>query len=109
MTRVAAAARGIPAITHRVAHRVVAAACTELVPPLGTDQFYNGEAVASAGVGGTLEPAGFSGDEVAAAVERLLTESSFRAAAGALRREIAAMPHPRDVLPTIMDVARRAA
>ena len=81
----------------------------QLVLPLGADQFYNGEAVTSAGVGRMLEPAGVSADELAGTVQRLLGELSFRAAAGALAREIAAMPHPREVLPTIMDVVSRAA
>lgn len=81
----------------------------QLVLPLGADQFYNGEAVTSAGVGRMLEPARVSAGEVAGAVKRLLGEPSFRAAAGVLRREIAVMPHPRDVLPEIMDVVSRAA
>ena len=80
----------------------------QLVLPLGADQFYNGEAVTSAGVGRMLEPARVSAGDVAGAVERLLGEPSFRAAAGVLRREIAVMPHPRDVLPEIMDVVSRA-
>jgi len=81
----------------------------QLVLPLGADQFYNGETVTAAGVGLMLQPAHVGAGEMAGAVHRLLTESSFRAAAAAVRREIAAMPHPREVLPTIMDVVSRAA
>ncbi len=86
----------------------------QLVLPLGADQYYNGQTVTAAGVGLMLEPAvvraGPAGvDEVARAVDRLLVGPSYRTAAAAVRREIAAMPHPREVLPDMLHVARPAA
>jgi UDP:flavonoid glycosyltransferase YjiC (YdhE family) len=73
------------------------AALSHAVPqvclPHGADQFLDAAAIARAGAGLQLD-ADVEGDDVAAAVGRLLGEPSFRSAAASVAAEIARMPDP---------------
>ena len=69
----------------------------QLCLPQGADQFFNADAVATAGAGLTLAPADASADAIAQAVKRLLEEQSFRGAAATVSETIASMPGPDDV------------
>jgi UDP:flavonoid glycosyltransferase YjiC (YdhE family) len=68
----------------------------QVLLPQGADQFFNADAVTTAGAGVTLRPDDVSGEAVAAAVTAVLggTEPS---AARALAAEVAALPAPDDV------------
>jgi UDP:flavonoid glycosyltransferase YjiC (YdhE family) len=69
----------------------------QLLLPQGADQGIDAEVLAGSGAGLALSPAEITPDAVEAAARTLVTEPAFRAAAGRLRREIAAMPAPADV------------
>jgi UDP:flavonoid glycosyltransferase YjiC (YdhE family) len=79
----------------------------QLILPQGADQFINADVVVSAGVGLSLEPDSVSPGSVVEAARSLLTDSSYRYAARPVRREIAAMPHPTDVLPALVGLANK--
>jgi UDP:flavonoid glycosyltransferase YjiC (YdhE family) len=81
----------------------------QLILPQGFDQFINAGMVVSAGLGLSLEPVSVSPESVVEAARLLLGDSSYRDAAGSASREIAAMPHPMDVLPTLVSLAKVAA
>jgi UDP:flavonoid glycosyltransferase YjiC (YdhE family) len=66
----------------------------QLCLPQGADQFLNADACRRAGAGLVLEPAEANQAAIAAAVSRILADGSFRARAGAVAAEIAAMPGP---------------
>lgn len=77
-------------------------ACLGLgIPQLGlpqaADQFLNASAVTRVGAGLALAPDEVDPAAVATAVRRLLDEGSFRACAGEVAAEIAAMPSPDEV------------
>ena len=69
----------------------------QLCLPQSADQFLNAEACRRAGVGLALEPAEADHASIAAAMSRLLAESSFRDRASEVAAEIAAMPDPEQV------------
>jgi UDP:flavonoid glycosyltransferase YjiC (YdhE family) len=77
----------------------------QLILPQGADQFINADMVVSTGLGLSLGPDSVSPDAVIEAARSLLTDSSYRDAARPICREIAAMPHPTDVLPTLVQRA----
>ena len=68
----------------------------QLLLPQGTDQFWNADRMAGAGLAEVLEPPQVTPDAVAhaAAVEL----GNYRRAVDAVSAEIAALPHPSDVL-----------
>jgi dipeptidyl aminopeptidase/acylaminoacyl peptidase len=68
----------------------------QVLVPKGADQFWNADLMARAGLAAVLEPAHVTADAVGRAAATEL--ASDRAAIGAVRQEIAAMPHPSDVL-----------
>lgn len=72
-----------------------AAGVPQLLLPQGADQFFNAEAVATAGAGLPLVGPGADVEAVTAAAGRLLTVGGpERAAASALASEVAALPSP---------------
>lgn len=81
----------------------------QLLLPQGADQFGNAAACRAAGVALTLAPDEVTAGEVAMAVRRLLVSPSFRAEASRVRRDLAAMPTPGEVLADLVsDVAAAA-
>ena len=74
----------------------------QLCLPQGTDQPANTAALLPSGAALALSPDETTADAVAAALERLLDERSFRAAAEAVQREIAAMPDADTVLAALV-------
>ncbi|HYR61142.1 MAG TPA: glycosyltransferase [Actinomycetota bacterium] len=69
----------------------------QLCLPQGADQFLNAAAIASAGAGLAILPGEFTPEAVTDAVERLLSDHSFRDAAARVRASIAAMPPVEEV------------
>ncbi|SDL72870.1 UDP-glucoronosyl and UDP-glucosyl transferase [Lentzea albidocapillata subsp. violacea] len=74
----------------------------QVVLPQGADQFGNADALVAAGA--ALRPAAFSAGPIADCVRRLLTDSSYREAAGQLAREIRHTPSPEEVADSLADV-----
>ncbi len=68
----------------------------QVLVPKGADQFWNADLMARAGLAAVLEPSHVTPDEVARAAATELAND--RPAGEAVRREIAAMPDPSDVL-----------
>jgi UDP:flavonoid glycosyltransferase YjiC (YdhE family) len=66
--------------------------------PQGADQFRNAEGGLRSGAALAVPPDEASPEAVAAAVRRVLSQGSFRTAAEAVAREIAAMPSPDQVV-----------
>lgn len=83
--------QGGTAILPMLAHRIPL-----LLMPQGANQFHNAEACASAGVGRYLLPGTVTAGAVLEAVRVLLERPEYRAAAGRLGDELAAMPSPSD-------------
>jgi MGT family glycosyltransferase len=77
----------------------------QLALPQGADQFRNAEGVVDAGVGLRLLPHEITAATVAAAVHDLLDDPRYRAAATRVRDQIAAMPSPDAVVPTLAELA----
>lgn len=75
----------------------LAARLPQLCVPQAADQFLNAAACARSGVGLVVGPGRVSVEGVRDAVERLLAEPGFRAAAERVSDEIAAMPSPPEV------------
>jgi UDP:flavonoid glycosyltransferase YjiC (YdhE family) len=73
----------------------------QLCLPQGADQFLNSAAVTSARAGISLTPSAATASALRDAVARLLDCASYREAAAALGRSIAAMPTPEDVAAVI--------
>jgi len=69
----------------------------QLCLPQGADQFLNAQAVARAGAGISLLPDVATPEAICGALDRLLEEPSYRACAGTISADIAAMPPPADV------------
>ena len=69
----------------------------QLCLPQGADQFLNAAAIASAGAGLAIMPGDGTPEAVTDAVQRLLTDHSFRDAAARVRESIASMPSVEDV------------
>jgi UDP:flavonoid glycosyltransferase YjiC (YdhE family) len=65
--------------------------------PQGADQFQNADLVLSVEAGTRLLPPEFSAEALAAEAKKVLTEPSYREAAGRIAEEIAAMPAPEQV------------
>jgi UDP:flavonoid glycosyltransferase YjiC (YdhE family) len=80
----------------------------QLILPQGANQFINADMVVSAGLGLSLEPDRVNADSVVEAARLLLTDNSYRNAAQSICREIAAMPHPTDVLSILVRLAKEA-
>ena len=74
----------------------------QLCLPQQADQFRNATGGLAAGAVLSLAPDAASPEAIAAAVQRLLDEPSFRAAAEGIARSIAAMPSPQEVVETLV-------
>jgi hypothetical protein len=70
----------------------------QLLLPHGADQFMNAQALIDSGAGLRLLPEEITADAVAEAVQALLAEPSYRAAASGIGAEIATMPSPADAV-----------
>ena len=81
-TLLGALANGVPAV----------------VMPEGADRPFTAASLVASGAAVSLDPRAASADDVAAAVQSVLDEESYRARARALASEIAAMPSPADVM-----------
>ena len=79
----------------------IALGLPQLILPQGADQFRNAEAAARAGVALSLGPADVTSARVESAARTLLSEPAFVAATHELRSEVAAMPHPDQVVTTV--------
>jgi UDP:flavonoid glycosyltransferase YjiC (YdhE family) len=91
-------------VSHAGAGTMLGALChglPQLCLPQGTDQPSNTAALMPSGAALALWPGEVTAEAVADAVDRLLREPSFRAAANGLRTEIEAMPTADDVLDAI--------
>jgi UDP:flavonoid glycosyltransferase YjiC (YdhE family) len=76
-----------------------------LILPQGADQYVMGDRVLEAGVGLRLVPEDVNPSSVKKSVLALLEEPPYRAGAHRLKREIAAMPGPEEVVHLIEEVA----
>ena len=74
----------------------LAAGTPQLLLPKGADQFFNADAMAAAGLAAVLEPRDATADAVATLAKVVLEDD--HPAVEATRAEIAALPHPADVL-----------
>jgi MGT family glycosyltransferase len=79
-----------------------------LALPQGADQFVMAELLQATGAGLVLEPAELNPARIREGVLALLHNPVYRAAAGRLQHEIAAMPGPNEAVPPIEDVVRRS-
>jgi UDP:flavonoid glycosyltransferase YjiC (YdhE family) len=78
-----------------------------LVLPQGANQFWNAERCATLGAAIRLLPDEVDAGSVREAVRALLEDPGYRAQARRLAAEIAAMPAPADVVPTLEALAAR--
>jgi UDP:flavonoid glycosyltransferase YjiC (YdhE family) len=78
---------------------------TQLLLPQGADQFFNAEILTAAGAARALPNDAQQPGAIGEAVRELLGDAPERQAATRLRDEIAAMPSPRDVVPSLVTLA----
>jgi UDP:flavonoid glycosyltransferase YjiC (YdhE family) len=78
---------------------------TQLLLPQGADQFFNAEILTAAGAARALPNDAQQPGAIGEAVRELLGDAPERQAAMRLRDEIAAMPSPRDVVPSLVTLA----
>lgn len=78
----------------------------QLLLPHGADQFVNAQALVDSGAGRCLLPEQITPESVAGAVQALLSDPGYRAAARGIATEIAAMPVPAQ---TVSKLARLTA
>lgn len=86
----------IAAMTHGV---------PQLVLPQGADQFRNAELVASSGLGAQLVGEAFTADAAREIALKLLRDNDVHAANARIAAEIAAMPHPDEIVPKLVELA----
>lgn len=87
---------------------LLTAAChglPQVLIPQTADNPFNAANFAAGGASVTLDPADAGPAEIAAAVTRVLTEESPRAAAGKLRAEIESAATPAEIVRTLEDLA----
>ncbi|GHH46645.1 glycosyl transferase [Lentzea cavernae] len=77
----------------------------QLVLPQGADHFRNAGIVTSTGLGAQLVGADFTADAVQETARKLLQDNDVRVANAGIAAEIAAMPHPDDVVPRLVELA----
>ncbi|WP_089921654.1 nucleotide disphospho-sugar-binding domain-containing protein [Lentzea albida] len=77
----------------------------QLVLPQGADHFRNAGIVAGTGLGAQLVGADFTADAVQETARKLLADDDVRVANARIAAEIAAMPHPDDVVPELVELA----
>jgi UDP:flavonoid glycosyltransferase YjiC (YdhE family) len=83
----------------------LAAGLPVVLLPMGADQPLNAERCVALGAGVALDVMGCTPQHVGAAVEHLLREPSFRAAAARVRDEIAGLPGPKTAVALIEAIA----
>lgn len=83
----------------------MAYAVPQVVLPQGADQFRNAEIVAKAGLGAQLVGEQFTKDALHRTAGELLHNTAVRAAVDGIAAEIAAMPHPDEVVPKLVELA----
>jgi hypothetical protein len=76
----------------------------QLLLPQGADQFYNAQILPATGVARALPNEAQQPGAIAEAVQALLGDSPERHTAARLRDEIAAMPSPAEVVPTLIEL-----
>ncbi|MFF0608112.1 glycosyltransferase [Nocardia tengchongensis] len=77
-----------------------------VLSPRGADQFPTAAACRTAGVAQVLTPDPVSPEAVHTAIDTVLTDDSYRIAAGRLRAEIAARPSPASVAQTLLTIGK---
>jgi UDP:flavonoid glycosyltransferase YjiC (YdhE family) len=77
----------------------------QLVVPQGADQFRNAEIVASGRLGEQLVGDQFTSDAVHETARKLLQDNDVHAAAAGVAAEVAAMPHPDEIVPKLVELA----
>ena len=77
----------------------------QLLLPQGADQFFNAEILTTAGAGRALPNDAQQPGVIGEAVQALLDDAPERQVAARLRDEIAAMPSPADVVPSLIKLA----
>lgn len=77
----------------------------QLVVPQGADQFRNAEIVTNGRFGAQLVGEQFTADAVRELAQKLLRDTEVHVAADAVAAEIAAMPHPDEVVPKLVELA----
>jgi UDP:flavonoid glycosyltransferase YjiC (YdhE family) len=82
-----------------------AAGVPQLLLPQGADQFVNAEVVAELGAGRRLLGAELTADAVTEQARALLADDTAAEIATGVAAEIAAMPAPADVVPTLVELA----
>ncbi|WP_193315447.1 glycosyltransferase [Nostocoides sp. F2B08] len=80
-----------------------------VMPLFSTDQYLNAEAVSAMGAGVTIHGGPDATSAMAAAVSRVLSESSFRIRSGEIAEQIAALPEATDVVDQIGRITDTAA
>lgn len=75
----------------------------QVVLPQGADNFVNGELLARAGAGVSIEPQNLNPGAVRDAVRLMLADVSYRGAARRLAQELAALPEPSEVARELRD------
>lgn len=78
----------------------------QLCLPMGADQFDNADAITTCGAGMILEPHLVDAGALREALSRLLDDRDIRDRAVAVAGEIEAMPHPDELVRSIVDLAR---
>jgi UDP:flavonoid glycosyltransferase YjiC (YdhE family) len=77
----------------------------QLVLPQGADHFRNADTVVAAGLGAQLVGEQFTSDAAHEAARKLLQDNGVRHAVAGIAAEIAAMPHPGEVVPKLAELA----
>jgi UDP:flavonoid glycosyltransferase YjiC (YdhE family) len=77
----------------------------QLAIPQGADQFWNADALVTAGAGVRLLPEEITARDVAGAVRTLMTDDRYARAARQIAREIASMPPPEHNVADIVAIA----
>ena len=79
----------------------------QVVIPQGADNYVNADAITAAGLGLAVDPADLTASAVRNAVDTVLHEPAFGAAAGVLAQEIATMPSHADFVASLRAVVAR--
>lgn len=98
-------ARASLVVSHGGAGTMIAAGVAgvpQVVLPVGADQFENADAFACSGASVTLDVGALTADELAEAVQATLSNDECRNSARELAIHFAAMPHPDDVVTTMI-------
>ena len=80
----------------------------QLALPHGADQFSNAEVLLRSGAGLRLRPSEITPAAITECTQALLTDEAYGRAAHGLATEMAAMPAPASVVPTLQHMTRRA-